>query len=180
MRKLYILIMSQNTMITKVRESLKNATPTKYNRIKNYMQLLEDNVEITSKRDQKNVEDIKDLSQKLIKKVKVYYRVNMVLYFAIYFSFISFFIPDVLILSEIGQLVSTVLSVVGTAIFIIAVFFSQKIVDLYYQDLNLLASHLIAIYTKHQKEYIEDIMDDKKNVYEKFIEYFRDRYKIKN
>ncbi|MDA3855303.1 MAG: hypothetical protein PF569_03525 [Candidatus Woesearchaeota archaeon] len=163
-------------MLDKVREQLKTTSPTKYNRIRNYMELLEQNVEISSARDKKNVTDIKDLATNLIKKVKVYYRINIILYFAIYFSFFSYFLPDFLLFTELGVLISRVISVFGTTVFIIAVFFSQKIIDLYYQDLNLLTAHLIAIYTKHQKETIEEIMSDKKNIYEVFIEFFRKRY----
>ena len=167
-------------MLSKVREQFQGSSPTKYNRIRNYMILLEENVEISSKRDKKNVEDIKEISSSLIKKVQIYYKINIALYFAIYFSFFSYFLPDFLIFSEIGIIINRVISVAGTTIFIIALFFSQKIIDLYYQDLNLLAAHLISIYTKNQKEYIEEIMNEKKNIYEKFIEYFRTRYKIKD
>ncbi len=166
-------------MIDKIRDRIKDVSPTKYNRIRNYMQLLEENVEVTNKRDKKNIDDIKELSLNLIKKIKVYYRVNIVLYIAIYFSFISFFLTDIFLLTDIANIISRVVSVVGTAVFVIALFFSQKIVDLYYQDMNLLAAHLISIYTKHQKEYFEDIMDDKKNSYEVFIDFFRRRYDVK-
>lgn len=163
-------------MINKIREQLKTTSPTKYNRIRNYMELLEQNVEISSARDRKNVADIKELATNIIKKVKIYYRINVTLYFAIYFSFFSYFLQDFMLFSEIGILIGRIISVFGTTVFIIAVFFSQKIIDLYYQDLNLLTSHLIAIYTKHQKETIEEIMSDKKNIYEVFIEFFKNRY----
>lgn len=163
-------------MLSNFRKSLRHSTPTRYNRIMSYIHNLKKNIEVKNKTDLEIIEEIEFITKEIIKKVKVYSRFNIAFYVAIYFSFISFFFGDVFILSEIAILISKVVSVFGTTIFILGIYFSQKIIDLYYQDLNLITAHLISIYSKHQKETIDELPTLTPNYYSAFIQFFKERY----
>lgn len=160
-------------MQKKTIKKIKNAIPTRYNRIKTYIQILDKNITITNQRDKNNVAEIKKLAYELIIKLEKYYKINLALYIAIYFSFISFFFSDIIILSEISLLISKIVGIFGTTIFLIGLFFTNKIIELHYQDLNLLTAHLISIYSKYQKDTIEEILPADQNNYSSFIDFFR-------
>jgi len=149
--------------------------PLKYNRIRNYIKNLEDNIIIKNKKDNQTVEEIKELIDVLIKKLKNYYRLNMFLYFAIYFSFVSYIFSDILIISEIAEIFGKVIGVVGTTIFFIALYFSNRIIELYYQDLNLITAHIISIYSKYEKDNIDEDTSITENYYKAFINFFKER-----
>lgn len=163
-------------MFSDIRRNLRHSTPTRYNRVMSYIYNLKEHITINNKTDLEIVDEIEMIAKQIIKKVKVYTRFNLAFYFAIYFSFISFFFGDIFIVSEIATLISRVISVFGTAIFILGIYFSQKIIDLYYQDLNLITAHLISIYSKHQKETIEELPTLTSNYYAAFIDFFKRRY----
>ena len=162
-------------MIKEVKKTIQHSTPTRYNRVLKYIHDLKENVPIKNQTDKEIVDGIEQLAKNIVKKVKIYARFNLAMYIAIYFSFISFFFTDIFIISELATIISRVVSVFGTTIFIFAIYFSQKIMELYYQDLSLITSHLIAIYTKHQKENIDELgVHD--NYYSAFIKFFEERY----
>ena len=164
-------------MIKNLKHKVMRSTPTRYNRILNYMYSLREKITIQNPQDQKNIEEIEEIVEKIINKVKIYARFNIGLYVAIYFSFVSFFFSDIILLSELATLISRVISVFGTTVFIIGIYFSNKIIELYYQDLNLITAHLISIYTKYQKETFEELPSTASNYYRVFIEFFEKRYK---
>lgn len=159
----------------KITKKLKRTTPTRYNRILNYIKNLRETIEIKTKRDQEIVDEIENLAKNLIKKLEKYYNFNLFLYLIMYFSFISYIFRDVIFLSEVAQIISKIVGVLGTTIFFIALYVSNKIIELYYQDLNLLTSHLISVYSKHQKEIVDDLTTQG-NYYKEFIKFFEKRY----
>ncbi|MFW6285921.1 MAG: hypothetical protein ACOC16_02010 [Nanoarchaeota archaeon] len=163
-------------MIHNIKSQLERSAPTRYNRILHYMYSLKKHIEINNKQDQENIENIEIIINRIISKVKIYSRINIILYLAIYFSFISFFFSDIFILSELSILISKIISAFGTTIFIIGIYFSNKIIELYYQDLNLITSHLISIYTKYEKENFDESPQISSNYYKVFIEFFAKRY----
>jgi hypothetical protein len=140
------------------------------------MYSLRSHITIKNPKDQRSIEEIEEIVEKIIKKVRIYSRINIILYFAIYFSFVSFFFSDILLLSDIVTVISRIISLFGTTIFIIAIYFSNKIIELHYQDLNLITAHLISIYTKYQKETFEEMPSSSSNYYRAFIEFFEKRY----
>lgn len=150
-------------------------TPLKYNRIRSYIDNLEQNIKISNKKDKEIVAESKVLVNDLIKKLKNYYRLNFILYFAIYFSFVSYIFSDIVIISQLAEAFGKIIGVVGTTVFFIALYFSNQIIDLYYQDLNLITAHLISIYSKHQKENVEEIAETTGNYYKTYIEFFKSR-----
>lgn len=163
-------------MIKKITKRINRSTPTRYNRILNFIYVLKNNINITNKKDQDIVIEIENIAKQIIKKVQLYSRLNILFYFAIYFSFVSYVFSDVEFLSELTSLISQIIGIFGTTIFIIAIYFANKIIDLHYQDLNLITANLISIYSKYQKQPIEELAEDKSNYYSAFITFFNRRY----
>jgi len=159
-------------MINKFKENFNILGITKYNRILNYLNNIEKNVKIKSEKEKILVEHITELINDRIKRLKTLYLFTNILYFGIYFSFISFFFSDFFLISEISAIVSKGVGFFGTTTLIIVLFLTNNIKELYYQDLNLLSSHLMDIYNKN-------IPNNKKlfdnNKYDTFIEFFKKR-----
>jgi len=162
-------------MIERLNNKYNYLAPLKYNRIRNYIKNLEDNIIIKNKKDKQTITEIKELIDFLIKKLKNYYRLNSFLYFAIYFSFISYIFSDMLIISDLAEIFGKVIGILGTTVFFIALYFSNRIIDLYYQDLNLITAHLISVYSKYEKDNIDEVTDVAENYYKTFIKFFKNR-----
>lgn len=145
---------------------------TRYKRIINYIDLLDEKITITSQHDLEVVKELKELINERLKAVKVLYIIDTISYFGIYFSFISFFLRDLFLLSEVAHVLSKAIGFFGTTLFVVILFFSNRLSNLYYQDLNLLTSHLIAIYNKYEKEE-NDPLFGKLNQYSSFINFFK-------
>ena len=129
----------------KVTEKYRKIGITRHIRVENYIKFLESNIKITKKKDIETTKDIK----KKIKDIKVLYILIAISYLGIYFSFISFFIIDLFLPPEFTLLLGQKISFLGTTSFFILLFISTRLRDLYYEDLNLLSSHFIAICNKY-------------------------------
>ncbi len=162
-------------MIKKFISDIKRLTPTKYNRILLYINNLDENIKIDNEKDEKIVDEIKKISHSIIKKLKKYHSLNIFFYFAIYFSVLSTYLSGFIFLADITNIISKTIGVLGTTLFMIAVYFSNKIIDLYYQDLNLITAHLISIYSKYQRNIFNELNKEESNYYEVFIEFFKKR-----
>ena len=159
-------------MITWLKNKISIFGITKYKRVENYLKNLENNVKIKNKKDEALSENILKLIKDRIKRLKRLYFISYIFYFGIYFSFVSFFFSDFFFLSKISILLSKVIGFFGTTTFVLGLFFTIKIKELYYQDLNLLSSHLIVIYDNNL------IFNDnlfETNEYNKFIDFFKKR-----
>jgi len=153
--------------------------PFRYNRIKHHFRILDKNIEITNKTDKEILSHLDKISNHIIKKIKLYGKMNSFFYFAIYFSFFSIFFNDIIFLSSVAEVVGKLIGVLGTTVFLFAAQFVKKIVELYYQDLDFISSHRIAIYSKYQKEKVKgENFSEKDNSYNSFLQYFRERYKL--
>lgn len=146
---------------------------TRYKRIQNYIKELEKNVIISSNFEKNEISLINKLILDKIKFIKRANKINFVFYFGIYFSFFSIFFSNYFFLSEIADLIARIIGFFGTTIFVIGIFFINKFIDLYYQDLNLLASHIISIYQKSAKSKIK--IFEPENNYSIFIDFFKKR-----
>jgi hypothetical protein len=167
-------------MIDKIQDLQEDILPFRYNRIKHHFRVLKNTVKVSSTVDKKKLESLREISNGIIKKIKLYERLNSFFYFAIYFSFFSIFFNDIVFLSSITEFVGKIIGVLGTTIFLIASQFVKKIVDLYYQDLDFISIHRITIYSKYQKSVNrKNMIDESDNSYNEFLYYFRKRYKIK-
>lgn len=160
-------------MRKKIIKKILNSTPTKYNRIRNYVHALKKNIKITNKNDQKTILQIEKVLEETIKKLTFYNKITLFFYIIVYFSLVSYFLREIFLISKISIIISKIIGIFGTTIFFIAIYFSSKITDLYYQDLNLITANLISIYSKYQKEPIEEIPLQNTNYYKNFIEFFK-------
>lgn len=160
-------------MSNKIKNLYQKLGITRYKRIENYIQELEKNIKISSKSDDIEVSTINVMIKERIKNIKQANRINLFFYFGIYFSFFSIFFSNYFILSEINFLISQIVGFFGTTIFIIIIFFMNRFIDLYYQDLNLLSAHIISIYEKHNRTKSE--LFGQENNYGVFIDFFKKR-----
>jgi len=145
---------------------------TRYERILNYILNLENNVKIKTKKEKEFVTEIRTLMDDRIERLKKVYLINNMFYFGIYFSFFSLFFSEIILLSDITSLVGKIVGFFGTTFFLIGVFLTNKFKELYYQDLNLLTSHLIAIYDDNISKKAELF---ETNNYNSFINFFKKR-----
>lgn len=152
---------------------LPNFAITRYQRIENYLKDLEDNIIIRNKNDKEVIANIDILIKEKIVLIRRATLLNSIFYFGVYFSFISLFFSEFFILSELADFVSKLISFFGTTVFIIGIFITNKILELYYEDLNLLVSHIISMYNKSQSFKL-DIFNDA-NSYNMFIDFFKKR-----
>ncbi len=144
---------------------------TRYYRVKNYLKDLDEHIDIKSKKDRKRIDDMILIIDKVIKRLSRIYTTEIVFYCIIYFSFISYFFSDFFLLSQLAILVSQIISIIGTTIFFIFLFITNKMKNLYYQDMNLLTSHVISIYSKYE----ETATAKKKEGPDIYIEFFKTR-----
>ncbi len=161
-------------VLTKLKEKYYMIGLTRYVRIENYLNYLDEKIKVTKERDISNIRSIEHLIKERLKTVKSLYLITMICYLGIYFSFVSYMFSDFIILSEITQLLSKLFGFFGTTIFVIGLFFTTRFSNLHYQDLDLLSSHLIAIYNKYDT--IDDeILFEGLNQYKTFIDFFKER-----
>ncbi len=151
-----------------------NLSLARYTRIQRYLEILGNHVKLKNKSDKKNITDTKVLLDERIKKLKTIYRISFFFYFGIYVSFISLFFSDVFIIGEIAKLLSKIVGLMGTTVFIVGIYVCAKIKDLYYQDISLLTAHLIALYNKAGYREEKGFFNDE-NIYNSFLEYFKKR-----
>ena len=161
-------------MINWIKEKIDRFGFTRYKRVLNYIANLKSSIKITSKHDKNIIAEIDELINDRVKRLEKSYTLLGFLYFAVYFSFFSLLFSDILIISELVSIFSTVISFFGTTVLIISIFFTNKVIELYYQDLNLLTAHLISIYNKASSNNTAELFDDM-NEYNSFISFFKKR-----
>jgi hypothetical protein len=151
-----------------------NSIPlTKYARIKMYIENLEDNIIIKNNHDKKVLEDIRSLIYERIESIKWMTVATTIIYVLLYFGFISVVFTDFFLLDEIINFINVLIGIVGTTILLISLFILNRIIDMYYGDLNMLSSHLISIYTK--EGFNDEKMFEEVNQYEIFLSFFNKR-----
>ena len=156
-----------------MKEKLINLGVTRYRRIRRYLQNLENNITINSKRDKEILTEINILLDDRVKRIRTLYAVNTFFYIGIYFTFISLFFTEILGISIISVEVQKAISFLGTTVFIALVFLVNKMIELYYQDLTLLAAHIISIYNKNHTE--KENLFEESNSFNTYLDFFRKR-----
>ena len=167
LRKLVIFKMPWN------KEKYEFLALTRDKRIVSYIENLESSVKIKSKKDREFIDQIEEIIYERISRIRRLYVLLGIFYFGIYFSLFSLFFSNLFIISEIADVVSKIASFFGTTAFIIGVFVVSRLIELYFQDLNLLTAHLIAVYNSNGL-YEEDLFVNR-NQYENFISFFKRR-----
>lgn len=126
-----------STSIIKIISALKNSNNTQIN---------------------SNEEEIKKIlfyERKTLQWRKSIRRLNIIIismYVALYFSFASLFVNNIILVSEIISLLTIIVSITGTTIFIFILSLSQYAREIHHQRLQLIHSHLIQMCTKHKIE----------------------------
>ena len=156
-----------------IKEKHRRLGVTRYIRIENYIKFLESNIKITNKKDIETTKNIKKIIDKKIKAIKVSYFLIIISYLGIYFSFLSLFIIDILLITKFTQLSPQTVGLMGTALFFITLFISNKLSELYYEDLSLLSSHFIAIYNKYADKNKKSLFRDT-NKHSAYINYLEE------
>lgn len=143
---------------------------TKFDRIEKYITNVEKH-KLKGKRDIETAKEIRELIDYRLKKVKRLYYLNLFMFIGIYFSVFSIFLPSFFTQSELGIFIGKLIGVFGTTVFIIGIFISNRVQELYYQDLNLLTSHFISIYSRNESK--KDIIAGTANAYHEFVQFFK-------
>lgn len=158
-------------MFENIKRKIRDFGFTRLHRIERYIFYINETTKITSKNDAQLVEDINELIELKKSKVKTASTLLIISYLGVYFSFVSFILNDFFLLAEVTILINKVISFFGTTLFLIGIVIFTNLKDLYFQDLQLLSSQLIAIYTKYHTQ--EDQHFFKKNSYKAFIDFYK-------
>ncbi|NQZ84995.1 MAG: hypothetical protein HRU03_04720 [Nanoarchaeales archaeon] len=162
-------------MFKQIKSTYKKIAFTKYMRIENYIELLDKKYIVTSLNDRERIKEIHKLVRETLKAVKVLTFINTISYFGIYFSMISAVFSSGFILSGITETLGIIVGFFGTTLFVVLLFFTGKLNDLYYQDLNMMSSHIITIYSKHKM--VDENLYGGENSYQSFINFFSENLK---
>ena len=92
------------------------------------------------------------------------------MYFAIYCSFTSVFFNQLFVLDEIFKLVTQIVSLTGTTIFLICLAAAQYVRDIHYQKLLLLHSQVMHLCSIHKVEPPFMFTSDDDNDYKKMVD----------
>lgn len=146
----------------------------RFKRIEDYISNLEEKIELKNVQDKEIIHEINDLIRLRIKDLKRSRTISFVFLVGIYFSFVSIFFSDLFLLGLITETIGEIVGFFGTTVFVIGLFITNRFRELYYQDLTLLTSHLISLYSKIG--YVDDKMIfDESNMYRTFLSFFKKR-----
>lgn len=120
-------------------------------KIIDYVEDLEKEVKITTKHDKEKIMSLKYDLEKKLEDVKNLNKSLIILYFLLYFSFVSYTIPDMFFLSDLKNAISKIVSLFGTTIIIVLITLINTSKRLIYTDVKLITTRLIAIFTKYEK-----------------------------
>ena len=157
-----------------VNEKYKKIGLTRQHRIQNYLDFLEEKIEINNKNDKHTIRDLKHLMKERYKAVNGLQYLIIISYCGIYFSFLSFFMSELIIISDISNFIGNIIGFFGSTIFVVMLFITTRLINLHYQDLNLLASHVISIYQKYDSN-IQHSLFENLNNYNRYIQFFKKR-----
>jgi len=149
---------------------------TRQDRVLSYLKELDDsnNMPISNKK-MAILRELFRLVEERAKRVKLMSAIQTVCYLGIYFTFISLIFQEFVIFKYIGTIIGAIISGFGTSIFFIGVFITTQLKQLYYEDISLLSSHIISLYSTIDYTLMPE---DAENVYKKFLEYFHKRLEI--
>jgi hypothetical protein len=103
-----------------------------------------------SKKEQNKIHILKENAETELKAVKFFNILSTILYVAIYFSIVSFFLSNIplSLFSEIIGKISRFIGFIGTPVFLLIQFIILRLKNIRYEKLMLYTSHLISYSTK--------------------------------
>lgn len=158
-------------MFNEIKKMYSKLAFTKYQRIEKYIKLLQEKFELKKKDDLEIVKEINYLIEDTLKAVKILSVMSTISYFGIYFSFISAVFSGGSFLTGLTETIGAVVGFFGTTLFVVLLFFSNRLSALYYQDLNLMTAHLITIYSSNKMK--DEYLFEGHNSYNSFIKFFK-------
>ncbi len=130
-------------------ENKKDKLPLiRYKRVENYIYDLDKKIKLSEK-DKEVVEGIREDIDIIIKRIKRLNKIRIGLYLLIYFSFVTYVFSGMEWLYELNFIVAKIVGVVGTPVLIVGLYLINNVVELYYQDINLLTMSIVAVYSKY-------------------------------
>ena len=130
-------------------ENKKDKIPLiRYKRVENYIYDLEKKIKLSEK-DKEVVEGIREDINTIIKRIKRLNKIRIGLYLLIYFSFVTYVFSGMEWLYELNFLVAKIVGIVGTPVLIVGLYLINNVVELYYQDINLLTMSIVGVYSKY-------------------------------
>ncbi len=112
-----------------------------------YIQRYLDKLEFSSKNSKKvktNVEELKNNASIELKAVKRLHIISIILYVALYFSIVNYFLSDFQIIGKFTDIITSIITYIGTPIFIGAQVFVTRLKNIRLEKLSLYTSHLIS------------------------------------
>ena len=110
----------------------------------------------------KDIEQARILETKMgeiERKIKTLMSVKLVAYILLYASLISSFVAGWTWLSQVSQSIAFFSSILGSGVILLSILFLNRVIDSWFSDLHLMASHLIAIYVKNEDEWRPTILE---------------------
>lgn len=161
-----------NKILENINETKQRIGFTRFDRIEKYLKSIEVH-KLKVKKDLEIAVEIRELIDYRLNKVKRLYYLNIIFFVGVYFAVFSIFLPSSVISSELGTFLSKLIGLIGTTLFIIAIFISNRIQELYYQDLNLLTSHYISIYSRNETKGTN--LRGAISAYHDFVQFFKNK-----
>ena len=89
-----------------------------------------------------------DNLERVFKKLRFTYWGRNVAFFLVYFAFFSMFLRNVRLFFKAIEMISLVISVVGTAVLFLIMTLLDKFTELYVDDILVISTHITVIYHK--------------------------------
>jgi len=137
---------------------------TPLTRLTKYIDILDKNVAIDDKVDQHKIEFLMAEAKRAIITLRVFSYVRLFFYILLYASIISGF-GQLLLFEELTNQILGVSAIIGTTFSAGMVLMLNAFVNMYFEHVRTITSHMIAIYTKHDnnplpalEQYIKDLI----------------------
>lgn len=137
---------------------------TPLSRLTKYLDILEKNVQITNEADKHKVEFLRAEIKRVIIVLRVFSYLRIFFYILLYASIISGF-GQLLLFEEITNRILGFSAIIGTTFSAGMVLMLNNFVNMYFEHIRTLSSHMIAIFAKYDdkpmpvlEEYIKDLI----------------------
>ena len=132
---------------------------SKLGKFERYLAALKENVVIHDPKDIEQARVIEERIGIIERKIARLSFMRTIAYVLLYASLISSLVAGWTWLQYLTRSITFFSSVIGSGVLVLLVVFLTHLIDSHFSDLNLLSSHLIAIYVKHEDEWRPRILE---------------------
>lgn len=132
---------------------------TREKSLQQYLEGLEGSIKVKKKEDREELAALKRKMVIELRHIKAFRWTRIFFYVLLYASVVSNLLSDFAVFGKLSSLATPLLllsSIIGTTISLAMVLLLTKFMNTYWEDVRTYATHMIAIYTKH--EHIERIL----------------------